>query len=1012
MKKTLSAACFFLLAQVAMGQGNSKLTSYSQEVNYTTENQVNFVKLNENQTITEAGAAEFINSVILNDGINKVAVLKRERDGADWVHVKFSARQNGVVISNKIIIAHFMNGKLVSLNGDLSDPQRAGNSFVISEKTALKSALAKVNAKKYKWENKEEEQHMRNALNDPDFSYAPSGEKVIFEKSGKLYNAFRFNIYAETPLYRANVFVDASNGKILEEHNLICHADVPATAVTKYSGTQGLTVDYTGSLHRLREVQRGLGIETFNMKNTSVYSTNAAADFTNATTSWTTTGFDQAATDAHWGAEKTYDYFFNQHGRNSINNAGFKLLSFVHYQTNYQNAFWDGQRMTYGDGNGTSTKIFTALDVCGHEITHGLTSNTGNLIYSNESGAINESYSDIFGTSIENFARPTNWNWKIGEDLIAATNGALRRMDNPNAYGDPDTYGGQNYYTGTADNGGVHTNSGVNNYWYYLLVTGGSGTNDLSNAFSVTGLGFTNASKIAFRALTVYFTPSTNYAAARLLTIQAAKDLFGACSNEVIQTTRAWYAVGVGANYIPGVAGSNFTSNNTNFCSAPANASFINTTTSGLTYVWNFGDGATSTATNAVHTYTAAGTYAVKLKATGCASAVDSITKTAFIVVSPPVASPLVSGISACENSSVVLNGSSSGTLKWYNSPSGGTELGTGSSFSTPGLSATTTYYAANTLTLAPVYGGLLSNTNGGYSSTNTNYIIFNVLQNSVLNSVTVYAQTVANCVVQLRSASNVVIYSTTVSLNIGVNVVALNYNLTPGNNFRLGLSSTSNSSLYRTNNSVAYPYNIGGAVSLVSSSTGTGSYYFFYNWKIAREECASARVPVVALINPLPVVTIGAPTTAVCIGDKIDIQGTPSGGSYFGSAMSGSLFSVNALAGTYTISYFYTDNNFCSNSADASVIVSECTGISSSGTVNSLVSIYPNPAKEYLVIRSELTNAKISIMDALGRSILTKDLTLSEEKIKLETLTTGLYMISIQDGSGKTIKTMKLIKE
>src|SRR5207253_148050 len=106
---------------------------------------------------------------------------------------------------------------------------------------------------------------------------------------------------------------------------------------------------------------------------------------------------------------------------------------------------------------------------------------------------------------------------------------------------DPDTYMGTGYYTGTADNGGVHTNSGVSNYWFYLLTTGGSGTNDLSNAYSVTGIGITAAAKIAFRALTVYFTSSTNFANARNLTIQAAKDLYGVCSNEMIQTTKAWY---------------------------------------------------------------------------------------------------------------------------------------------------------------------------------------------------------------------------------------------------------------------------------------------------------------------------------------------------------------------------------------------------------------------------------------------------------------------------------------
>ena len=294
----------------------------------------------------------------------------------------------------------------------------------------------------------------------------------------------------------------------------------------------------------------------------------SAIDFTNTTSTWTNTGNDQAATDAHWGAEMTYDYYLNEHNRNSINNAGFKLLSYVHYTVGYTNAFWDGNRMTYGDGDGNIFKIFTGLDVCGHEITHGLTANTAGLNYSNESGALNEAFSDIFGQSIENYSRPNQWSWKIGEDITSGGIG-LRDMSNPTAFSNPDTYGGNNYFTGTADNGGVHTNSGVANYWYYLLVSGGSGTNDVPNAYSVSGIGFTDAAKIAFRALTVYFTPTTNYANARLLTIQAAKDIFGDCSNQVIQTTRAWYAVGVGTNYANGLV-ANFYSNITNFCSSPA----------------------------------------------------------------------------------------------------------------------------------------------------------------------------------------------------------------------------------------------------------------------------------------------------------------------------------------------------------------------------------------------------------------------------------------------------------
>ncbi|WP_317898518.1 M4 family metallopeptidase [Aurantibacillus circumpalustris] len=1010
MKKTIITVCIAFLSNVLFGQTFSKIIPYAENVTYTSENKINFIRFQENNTLNETTISEFINQHIFNNGLNKVVALKKEKDELGFTNIKFSIFQNGILISNKVIIAHFLNNKLVSLNGDLYAPAIAKNNFSISEKKALTYALSKVNAKKYKWDNKAEEEHMRTILNEPNFSYYPHGSKVVFEKEGINFNAYQFNIYAEDPLYRANVFVDASTGMILDEQNLICTTDVPATCNTKFSGPQTFTVDYTGSLYRLRETQRGQGIETYNLHNSSSYLT--ATDFTNSSTSWTTTGFDQAATDAHWGAEKTYDYYLLQHNRNSINNNGFKLYSYVHYQTNYANAFWDGQRMTYGDGNSSgSMKIFTALDVCGHEITHGLTSNTGAMVYSNESGALNESYSDIFGTAIENFGRPSNWNWKIGEDITNNGNG-LRSMSNPNAYGDPDTYGGTYYYNGTADNGGVHTNSGVSNFWFYLLTSGGSGTNDLSNAYSVSGIGITSAAKIAFRALTVYYTPTTNYAMARQLTIQAAIDLFGSCSNELIQTTKAWYAVGVGANYITGLVGPNFTSNITNFCSAPANVTFNNTTTNGFTYNWSFGDGATASTTNAVHTYSAVGVYAVKLKATGCASALDSITKTAFIVVNGPIASPLVtSSAVACENTPITLVGSGNATLKWYDSATGGTELGVGSPFATSGLSTSTTFYAANTITLAPVYGGLSSFTGGGYSNVNTNYLLFNVFQNSILNSVVVKSQSISDRVIELKNASNVVLYTTTVNIGIGTTTVILNYNLTPGTNYKLGLNSASASSLYRTNTGVTFPYNIGGAAEITNSSTGTNAYYFFYDWKISKEECASTRVPVSVSVHPAPSVTMTAPDSPVCVGDVIDLQGTPSGGAYIGNTVTGSMFSASNGAGTYSVSYKYTDAYSCSSTVESTLIVEECTSVSNSVLSSSSVQIYPSPVQDNLMIKGVNVYSKLIICDALGRVTLTKELYNSEEKINIADFVNGIYVLSIQDETGKTIKTSKIIK-
>lgn len=1012
MKNFLRIAVLLVSIQM-IGQSNSKLLSYSKELNYDTNKKLNFVSFKETHQVKQEEVTDFLNMMLFSNQSFKVSLVKTEQDFIGWTNLRFAILYNGIELTNKVIIAHCVNGKLVSLNGDLSEPAKMSGQFQISEASALQKAINKVGASKYKWENKKEEAHMRAVLGQPDFTYQPKGIKTFIELKGKLVAAYKFNIYAEVPLYRANVFVDATNGTILDEQNLICTADVNGPALTKYSGTQTITCDQqSASLYRLREAGRGLGVETYNMNNTTTYS---STDFTNTSSAWTSTvQFDQVARDAHWGCEMTYDYYWLIHNRNSIDNGGYKLLSYVHYSTNYNNAFWDGTRMTYGDGNGTTFTPLTALDVCGHEVSHGLTSATGNLTYSYESGALNEGNSDIFGTCIENYGRPSNWNWKIGTDITPSGNG-IRNMANPNQFNHPDTYLGTNWYTGTGDNGGVHTNSGVYNFWFYLLTTGGTGTNDIANTYTVNGIGMLNAAKIAFRALTVYYVPSTNYANARILTIQAAKDLFGACSNEVIQTTNAWYAVGVGAAYVPAAINPNFNSASTNYCNLPATVSFNNTTANGVSYVWDFGDNSsTSTSTNAVHTYTANGTYTVMLTATGCLSNTASIVQPAYITVNAP-ALPTATGAAVCESGSLNLNASGGGILKWYSSPSLTSVINTGTSYATPNLTNTTTYYVVNSYTNAPVYGGLLNTTGGGYLTNPAHYLIFDVVQNCTIESVVVNAQNTGNRTFELRNSSNAIITSTVINLtSIGNNTINLNFNVPMGTGYRLGLNASSASALYRTNTSVSYPYNIGGCVNLTGSSAGPGSYYWYYNIKVRKDNCVSPAVAVTATVNPAPVINFNVATTDVChTQGLINLSATPNGGVFSGPGVTGNTFDPSVGTGTFYVLYSYTDANSCSKTDSIAMNVSECTGLNATKNTYSSVSIYPNPAKDVVLIKNALSAQKmsVSITDAAGRVILSQVLSSNEERINLANLANGVYLINLKEND-RLVKVIKLIKE
>ncbi|QIL76264.1 M4 family metallopeptidase [Hymenobacter sp. HDW8] len=491
---------------------------------------------------------------------------KIEADPEGFVHEKFNQYYKGIKVEHAEYTVHARQGTVETMTGNFERVQNVKTAPTINENAALQRALRFVGGKKYMWEDAGEEATLKEQENNPRASYKPEGELVIvantqaepgspeFEQPTL---AWKFNIYSQQPVSRAYIYVDAQTGDIVAKDAIIKHAAATGTFATRYSGTKTSATESINGSYRLRELTRGSGIETFNCRKGNSYTT--AVDFTDADNSWTeyaNANLDNAALDAHYGAQSTYDYFKNVHARNSYNNAGAKIKSYVHFDDTpgdgkgYENAYWNGSVMTYGDGY-TRFDPLTSLDVAAHEIGHAVCSSTANLTYSYESGALNEGFSDIWGAAVEYYKDPNKATWLIGED-IDKVRPSLRSMSNPNAEGQPDTYKGTNWYAGSGDNGGVHTNSGVLNHWFYRLAVGGSGTNDIGSSFSVTGIGIDAAAKIAYRTESVYLTASSNYAAARTYSIQSATDLYGAGSAQVIATTNAWYAVGVGAAYSGG----------------------------------------------------------------------------------------------------------------------------------------------------------------------------------------------------------------------------------------------------------------------------------------------------------------------------------------------------------------------------------------------------------------------------------------------------------------------------
>ncbi|MFF0782513.1 MULTISPECIES: M4 family metallopeptidase [unclassified Streptomyces] len=384
---------------------------------------------------------------------------------------------------------------------------------------------------------------------------ADGARKVIWAGSGKpvlAYETVVGGLQDDGTPNQLHVITDAATGKKLYEYQGVENAT--GTGKTLYSGSVSLTTNLSGSTYQLYDTTRG-GHKTYNLaRGTS----GTGTLFTDADNIWGTgaassSSSDQtAAADAAYGAQETWDFYKSTFGRNGIKNNGVGAYSRVHYSSGYVNAFWDDSCfcMTYGDGSG-NTHPLTSLDVAGHEMSHGVTSNTAGLNYSGESGGLNEATSDIFGTGVEFYANNASdkGDYLIGEKININGDGTpLRYMDKPSKDG-----GSADYWSSTVGNKDVHYSSGVANHFFYLLSEG-SGSKTINgvtynsptyNGSTVTGIGRAKALQIWYKALTTYMTSTTKYSGARTATLNAASALYGSTSTEYKTVAAAWAAVNV-----------------------------------------------------------------------------------------------------------------------------------------------------------------------------------------------------------------------------------------------------------------------------------------------------------------------------------------------------------------------------------------------------------------------------------------------------------------------------------
>ncbi|WP_346164734.1 M4 family metallopeptidase [Streptomyces graminearus] len=473
----------------------------------------------------------------------KLVVKDVTKDADGTLHTRYERTYEGLPVLGGDLIVHTPPASLAA--GTVSATYNNKNKIQVSSTTATYTKAA-AEGKALK---------AAKAL-DAAKPAADSARKVIWAGSGTPKLAWETVIGGfqddGTPS-KLHVITDATTGKELYRYQGI----ETGVGNTRYSGQVSLTSTQSGSSYNLTDGTRG-GHKTYNLNHGS---SGTGTLFSQSSDTWgdgTNSSAATAGADAAYGAQETWDFYKNTFGRSGIKNDGVGAYSRTHYGNSYVNAFWDDSCfcMTYGDGSGNNDPL-TALDVAGHEMSHGVTSNTAGLDYSGESGGLNEATSDIFGTGVEFYANNSSdpGDYLIGEKIDINGDGTpLRYMDKPSKDGGS----ADSWYSGVG-NLDVHYSSGPANHMFYLLsegsgskvINGVTYNSPTSDGVAVTGIGRDAALQIWYKALTSYMTSSTNYAGARTAALNAAAALYGANSAQYAGVGNAFAGINVGSHITP-----------------------------------------------------------------------------------------------------------------------------------------------------------------------------------------------------------------------------------------------------------------------------------------------------------------------------------------------------------------------------------------------------------------------------------------------------------------------------
>ncbi len=521
----------------------------------------------------------YLNRVsIINDlrGEMSYSVTKTDIDEKGRIHILVQQTVGGIEIEGAELKLHTKEGLINYANGRLKDVPTINTSGIISSEKALEIVLDSYREKGIYQEIKEDQRFLVPAVTE-------KSDLVVREMDNESKLVYRVKAYANIQ-QEFTYYIDAKSGEILESFKNFCslhhhmgdgwHTNDHKTPVEK-TDYNSLTVNGPATATALDLSNTNRTINTYEVDGI-YYMIDASRDMFNNSASlmpnepvgviWTVDGqntnpqnndFDydhvksnnnswasKISVSAHYNGGEAFTYFEDTHNRNSINNEGGNIISLINISDpetggGFDNAFWNGAALFYGNGNQAFTPLAEGLDVAGHEMSHGVVQATANLTYQGESGALNEAFADIFGAMIDRD------DWLIGEEIVKTAvfpSGAMRDMSDPHNGGSSlnDTgYQPKNVseqYTGSQDNGGVHINSGIVNHAYYLFA-------------ETSGVGKNKAEQIFYRALNVYLTKSSNFKDMRAAAEQATQDFIddGIYNTNVLTAVSAAFgAVGIG----------------------------------------------------------------------------------------------------------------------------------------------------------------------------------------------------------------------------------------------------------------------------------------------------------------------------------------------------------------------------------------------------------------------------------------------------------------------------------